>query len=57
MHFLHDVVAGLLVPGDDLGSDIHLQLFLGNVVDRIPKLSVRFFGLVGVFEVQGAFQD
>ena len=57
MHFLNDVVAGLLVPGDDLGSDIHLQLFLGNVVDRIPKLLVRLFGLVGIFEVQGAFQD
>ena len=57
MHFLHDVVAGLLVSRDNLWSDIHLQLFLGNVVDRIPELSVRFLSLVRIFEVQGAFQD
>ena len=57
MHFLDDVVAGLLVSSNNLGSYIHLELFLGDVVDRIPELSVRFLSLVGVLEVQGAFQD
>ena len=41
LQLFDDVLASLLVSGEDLWAHVHLQLLLGNVVDRVPQLCIR----------------
>ena len=51
MKFLNDMVAGLLVTGQDLRPNKHLDFLLWDVIDRVPQLSVGFLSLIRVLEI------
>lgn len=50
-----DMVASFLVANKNFGSHIHLHLFLRDVVNRIPQLSIWLLGLVRVLEINWPF--
>ena len=57
LKLLDYVLARLLVPDENLGSHVHLQLLLGDVLDRVPQLCVWLLRHIGVFEVHRPFHD